>query len=370
MSIKPQTIIIKIGTALLTGGGNRLCRPNILELIRQMVLLKRDGHRIVFVTSGAMAAGREALNYPTLPNRLPAKQMLSAVGQSYLMEVYGNMFGLYDVHIGQVLLTHDDIAHRTRYLNARNTLNTLLDYDIIPVVNENDTVAVQEIKVGDNDNLSAHIAALLDADLLILLTDQDGLYDRNPSLHNNANLIGEVSVIDDTVLALAGGTLKKDGLGTGGMQTKLQAAQLATRSGTRTIIANGKTSDILLRLMQGEALGTTFLTTIDHLESRKRWLLAEQPLGTLHIDRGAVKMLRNGGASLLPVGIKSVDGDFERGDFVAVTYKNKVIAKGLANYSNQELIALCGHRSQDIAEILGFTYGDEAIHRDNMVFLD
>ncbi len=366
-----KTVVVKIGTSSLTGGTDSLSRPDILELVRQMVLLKREHWRVVFVTSGAMAAGYEALNRPKLPNHLPAKQMLSAVGQGYLMEIYNTMFGLYDVNIGQVLLTHDDFSHRTRYLNARNTLNTMLDYGILPIVNENDTVAVQEIKFGDNDNLSAQIAALLDADLLILLTDQDGLYDRDPTLYEEAALIREVSAIDDTLWSVAGDSLKSNGLGTGGMQTKIQAAQLATRSGTRTIIANGRVPDILLRLSQGEALGTSFLPAVDHLESRKRWLLAERPQGRLEVDRGAMRVLREGGASLLPVGLQSVKGEFERGAVVLVVDKHGVaLAQGLTSYSSKELETLRGHRSKEIIELLGYTYGDEAIHRDNMVMID
>ncbi|NPV68579.1 MAG: glutamate 5-kinase [Anaerolineae bacterium] len=367
----PQTIIIKVGTSTLSGGSRRLSRPAILELVRQMVLLWREGHRIVFVSSGAIAAGREALNYPNLPNHLPAKQMLAAIGQSHLMGIYSTMFGLYDVRIGQVLLTNDDFSHRTRYLNARNTLSTLLDYRIVPVVNENDTVAVQEIKFGDNDNLSAHIAALLDADLLILLTDKDGLYDHDPGLYPDARLIREVRTIDDNLWRLAGGTLKTQGMGTGGMITKLQAAQLATRSGTRTIIANGHTPDVLLRLLAGEPLGTTFFPATEHLESRKRWLLAERPQGILQIDPGAARALSEGRASLLPVGIQTVRGDFERGDVVIVAdATGKPLAKGLSNYTSKELASLCGRRSRDIIQVLGYTYGDEAIHRDNLILIE
>ncbi len=363
-----QLIIVKLGTSTLTGGTNRLSRPAMLEIIRQIVWLRREGQRIVLVSSGAMAAGRELLGHPTLPNHLPAKQMLASVGQRYLMEVYGALFGLYDVHIGQVLLTHDDLAHRTRYLNARNTLSTLLDYDIVPIINENDTVAVEEIKVGDNDNLSAQIAALLDADLLILLTDQEGLYDRDPRLHADAQLIPRVETIDEHIWSLAGGTT--NGLATGGMRTKIQAAQLATRSGTRTVIAHGRTPDVLVRIVRGEPLGTVFTTIVDHLESRKRWLLAERPQGTLTVDSGAAQVLREGRSSLLPVGIRAVHGEFERGDVVQVVAQGgQALAQGLANYGGAELTRLCGHRSQEIVDILGYTYGDEAIHRDNLVLI-
>ncbi|MBN2472701.1 MAG: glutamate 5-kinase, partial [Anaerolineae bacterium] len=234
-----------------------------------------------------------------------------------------------------------------------------------------DTVAVQEIKFGDNDTLSAHIAALLDADLLVLLTDQDGLYDRDPSLGAGAQLIGEVSVIDESIWKRAGDTRKTPGMGTGGMLTKVQAAQLATRSGTRTIIAHGRAPDILLRLVRGESPGTAFLPAVEHLESRKRWLLVERPQGILQIDRGAARVLREGGASLLPVGIQRVSGEFERGAVVQVIDRHgTALAQGLVNYTSQELVTLCGRRSKEIGTLLGYTYGDEAIHRDNMVVIE
>ncbi len=363
-----QTIIVKVGTSTLTAGTRRLSRPAMLELIRQIVTLRQAGHRIVLVTSGAMAAGREVLNDPELPNHLPAKQMLASVGQGRLMEVYGSLFGLYDVRIGQILLTHDDFSHRTRYLNARETFTSLLDYGIVPVVNENDTIAVQEIKFGDNDNLSAQIAALLDADLLILLTDQAGLYDCDPSQNPDARLIPLVKDITEDIWALAGDT--NNLLASGGMRTKIQAAQIATRSGTRTIIASGRMPDVLVRLMHGESLGTTFLPAVDHLESRKRWLVAERPQGTLHVDSGAASRLKTGKASLLPVGIRHIQGTFERGAIVQVVdAAGRALVKGLVSYSSAELVQLCGRRSSEIASILSYTYGDEAIHRDNMVLI-
>ncbi len=363
-----QTIVVKLGTSTLTGGTNRLSRPHMVDIIRQIVTLQRDGYRTVVVSSGAIAAGRELLNYPNLQDHLPAKQMLSAVGQGYLMQVYSMLFGLYDAQIGQVLLTHGDLSHRTRYLNARDTLSTLLDYSIIPIVNENDTVAVEEIKVGDNDNLSAQIAVLLNADLLIILTDQNGLYDRDPRLHHNAQLIARVETIDDRIKALAGGSVS--GLGIGGMVSKVQAAQLAMRSGTRVILANGRTPDVLPRLVAGETLGTTFVPLVSHIESRKRWLLAERTQGTLQIDDGAARVLREQGASLLPVGIRQMRSTFERGAVVLVVDKHdQAIAQGLVNYTSGELERLRGRHSQEIIDILGYTYGDEAIHRDNMVLI-
>ena len=363
-----QTIVVKLGTSTLTGGTNRLSRPHMVELIRQIVGLQHDGYRMVVVSSGAIAAGRELLKNPNLQNHLPAKQMLSAVGQGHLVQVYSMLFGLYETQIGQVLLTHGDLSHRTRYLNARDTLSTLLDYGIVPIVNENDTVAVEEIKVGDNDNLSAQIAVLLNAALLIILTDQNGLYDRDPRLHADAQLIAQVDSIDDRIKALAGGSVS--GLGVGGMVSKMQAAQLAMRSGTRVIVANGRTPDVLPRLVAGEALGTTFVPLVSHIESRKRWLLAERTQGTLQIDCGAARVLREQGASLLPVGIRHMRSRFERGAVVLVVDENeRPIAQGLVNYTSAELERLRGHHSHEIIDILGYTYGDEAIHRDNMVIM-
>ncbi len=363
-----QTTVVKLGTSTLTGGTAWLSRPRMVEVIRQLATLKQQKHRVVVVSSGAIAAGREVLKSPSLPEHLPAKQMLSAVGQGHLMQVYSMLFGLYNLHIGQVLLTHSDISHRTRYLNARDTLNTLLDYGIVPVVNENDTVAVDEIKVGDNDTLSAMIAVLLNAELLVILTDQDGLYDRDPRADPAARLIPVVDTIDEQITALAGGSVS--GLGVGGMATKVHAAQLATRSGTRVVIANGSAPDVLLRIAAGESLGTTFVPAVGHIESRKRWLLAERPQGHIEIDAGAVAVLRQQGASLLPVGIRRVRDDFERGAVIQVVDGGgKPVAHGLVNYSSAELAQLKGHHTQDIVAVLGYTYGDEAIHRDNLVLV-
>lgn len=362
------TVVVKLGTSTLTGGTPNLSRPQMVEIIRQIVNLRQEGYRVVLVSSGAMAAGRELLEFPHLQHHLPAKQMLSAVGQGHLMQVYSMLFGLYATQIGQVLLTHGDLSHRTRYLNARDTLNTLLDYDIVPIVNENDTVAVEEIKVGDNDNLSAQIAVLLNASLLVILTDQAGLYDRDPRSDPDARLITEVTSIDNSILALAG--TSTSGLGVGGMATKIQAAQLAIRSGTRVVIADGQTPEVLNRILAGEAIGTTFLPSVGHIESRKRWLLAERPQGRLTVDRGAARVLRQHGASLLPVGIRRVQHEFERGAVVLVTDEEQhPVAQGLVNYTSAELVQLCGHHSREIAGILGYTYGKEAVHRDNMVLI-
>jgi glutamate 5-kinase len=365
---KKQRIVVKLGTSVLTDGTRRLSRRRMLEIVRQAAQLHDAGHHVVIVSSGAIAAGREALDYPELERSVPAKQMLAAVGQGRLIQIYTELFNLFDIVVGQVLLTRGDLSNRTGYLNARDTLLTLLAHHIVPVINENDTIATEEIKVGDNDNLSALVSNLVDADLLILLTDQLGLYSADPRTDPGAELIPVVERIDETVWARAGGT--STGLGTGGMLTKLQAAQLAGRSGAVTVIASGSAPDVLLDAAGGKRVGTTFLAPTTHRESRKRWLLSERPQGTITIDAGAVRKLCSNGASLLPVGITGTAGDFERGAPVRVLSPDgKPVAVGMANYSSQEIGQLIGVRSAQIASVLGYTYGDEVIHRNDLVLL-
>jgi glutamate 5-kinase len=296
--------------------------------------------------------------------------MLSAVGQGQLMHIYSNMFGMYEVKVGQVLVTGDDLLrHRSRYLNTRDTLEMLLHHRIVPIINENDTVAVEEFKVGDNDNLSALIASLVNADLLLLLTDQEGLYDKDPRTDPTAKLIQTVTHIDEQLWEIAGGN-SSSGLGTGGMQTKLQAAALAGRSGIETVIARGTLPDVIQRVVAGEAVGTRFLPTARRMDSRKRWLLSEPTQGKLIVDEGAAKALRRGVASLLPVGIQQVEGDFERGALVVVIAPDRTpLAHGQVSYSSDELRQICRVNSNQIEAVLGYTYGDAAIHKDNMALL-
>jgi glutamate 5-kinase len=361
-------IVVKLGTSTLTGGTRQINRQRMVEIVQQIARLHQQGHEMVVVTSGAMAAGRERLGFPDLGRSVPAKQMLSAVGQGRLMHLYSQLFDLFEIVVGQVLLTRDDLADRSRYLNARDTLLTLLEQRIIPVINENDTTATHEIRVGDNDNLSALVANLLEADRLIILTDQRGLYTADPRQHPDAQLIAEVPQIDEAVWALAGGA--GSSVGTGGMVTKIEAAQLATRSGVLTVIAGGTEPDVLARLVVGEAVGTRFLPVVSQVESRKRWLLAEKPHGLLRVDAGAAQKLLRGGASLLPVGMTAVEGVFERGELLGVlTPDGKKIAHGLTSYSSDDLGKLCGAQSARIVEILGYTYGDAVIHRNNLVLL-
>jgi glutamate 5-kinase len=364
-----RKIVVKVGTSTLTAGSRQLSSRRMLELVRQIAHLHDQGHRVILVTSGAMTAGREKLGFPELHPALPVKQMLASVGQAVLMQRYGELFNLFDMCVSQVLLTRGDIDHRTGYLNARDTLLTLLDHRILPIINENDTIATEEIRVGDNDNLSALVANLIDADLLILLTDIEGLYTADPRSNPDARLIPTVAQIDESIYALAGGT--NSGLGTGGMMTKIQAAHLAGRSGTTTVIAPGARPNVIAEVVSGASIGTTFLPPITHLESRKRWLTSQKPQGTLYIDAGAARGLTKNGASLLPIGVIEVEGEFERGEPVRVCTEQGAspLAVGLTNYDATEAKKLIRTQSAAIIEKLGYTWGDEIIHRDNLVLL-
>ncbi len=341
----------------------------MLTIVQQLAALHQRGHEVILVSSGAQAAGRERLGYPELPKAMPAKQMLAAVGQSRLMQLYNELFDIFEIPVAQVLLTRDDLSHRVRYLNARDTLQMLLEQRIVPIINENDTIATEEIRVGDNDNLSALVASTLEADLLIILTDQQGLYTADPRSNPNAELISTVVQIDDAVFALAGGAGSKGG--TGGMITKLQAAQVASRSGVVVVVASANVESVIARLVGGESIGTRFLPTGTHLESRKRWLMTDRVQGQVVVDAGAEKVLTaKGSASLLPVGIKSCTGKFKRGATLAVvSHTGKELAHGISNYDVEDLERIIGQKSVRIVEILGYSYGDEVIHRDNLVIM-
>jgi glutamate 5-kinase len=363
-------IVVKLGTSTLTNGTPYLSPPLLIELVRQVSQLQSAGRQAVLVSSGAIAAGRERLNFPQLPKDIPAKQMLAAVGQPRLMAMYERIFGLYNLMVAQVLLTRTDLAIRQRYLNARNTLIALMEQHVIPIVNENDTVATEEIRVGDNDNLSALVANLVDAELLILLTDQPGLYTADPRVNPDAKLMEEVTAreIAPEIWQAARGSIP--GLGTGGMTTKLQAADLARRSGACCIIADGKEPNVLLRVAEGERLGTRFHPTATSVESRKRYILsALRAPGELSVDDGAAKALSRG-ASLLPVGVTGVDGEFDRGDTVRVVRPDGIeIARGIVNYDSHDLALIVRRPSDEIEPILGYHFGDEVIHRNDLVLL-
>lgn len=368
-SAASQTIVVKLGTSVLTGGTLKLDRAHMVELVRQCAMLRRHGHKVIIVTSGAIAAGREHLGSPELPKTMASKQLLAAVGQGRLIQEWETLFGIYGINIGQMLLTRADLNDRERYLNARDMIVALLDNGIVPVVNENDAVATTEIKVGDNDNLSALVGILGGADKLLLMTDQPGLFTADPRSNPDAELIREVHTIDETLRKLAGGSV--GGLGTGGMATKLQAADIARRAGIEVIIAAGRRPDVIIELAEGKSVGTRFLPLESPLESRKRWILAgPPPAGDIVIDDGAVTAVQQRGSSLLAKGITMVKGDFERGEVVRIFDKdNNLLARGICRYSSVDMAKIAGKHSQDIHQVLGHEYGHVAIHRDDMVVI-
>ncbi|WEM41693.1 glutamate 5-kinase [Photobacterium sp. DA100] len=366
---RSQTIVVKLGTSVLTGGTLKLDRAHMVELVRQCAQLRRQGHKVIIVTSGAIAAGREHLGYPELPKNMASKQLLAAVGQSRLIQEWESLFGIYGLHVGQMLLTRADLDDRERYLNARDMIVALLDNGIIPVVNENDAVATTEIKVGDNDNLSALVGILAGADKLLLLTDQPGLFTADPRNNPEAELIREVHTIDETLRKIAGGSV--GGLGTGGMATKLQAADVARRAGIEVIIAAGSRPDVVADLAQGTSVGTRFLPLESPLESRKRWILAgPPPAGDIVIDQGAAAAVQLRGSSLLSKGISEVKGEFERGEVARIfNTQGELLARGISRYSSKDLAKIAGKHSQDIYQVLGYEYGPVAVHRDDLVVI-
>ncbi len=370
--LHPIRLVIKLGTSVLTAGTDRLNRPYMVDLARQVAALREAGIQVALVSSGAIAAGRERLSSPPQQRvraNVPLKQMFAAVGQSRLMHLYEQLFELYGLQVAQVLLTRDDLRDRRRYLNARNTLSLCIERGIVPIINENDALVTAEIRVGDNDNLSALVAGLIDADLLLILTDIDGLYNADPRTNPDAKLLNEIDQIDDDIWEMAGGV--GSNRGTGGMRTKIQAADLATRSGTSVVIANGATSNVILRVLRGERIGTNFPSGGSHLESRKRWLLAETARHSkIVIDAGAANALLNQGKSLLPAGITAVEGHFDRGQTIRIyTADGHEIARGLTQYSANDVRHIQGLRSAQIAETLGYDYGSVVVHRDDMVVL-
>ncbi|WOT06953.1 glutamate 5-kinase [Shewanella youngdeokensis] len=364
-----RRVVVKLGTSVLTSGSLKLDKAHLVELARQMACLMEAGVEVVLCTSGAIAAGKEHLGYPVLPDTMANKQMLAAVGQSQLILAWSKLFSIYDLNVGQLLLTGADLQDRERYLNARDSLNALLANGIIPIINENDAVATTEIKVGDNDNLSARAALLCDADLLILLTDQKGLFDADPRNNPNAKLITEVVNIDDSLRKLAGGSVS--GLGTGGMSTKLEAADAARRAGVDVVIASGHHHDVIQKVVCSAAIGTHFTALENPLESRKQWILVGSTVsGTVILDLGAITAVTNKGKSLLPTGVIDIKGEFERGDTVELTdTAGKVFAKGICRYSAKDLCLIAGKHSDSIESELGYDYGAVVVHRNDMVVL-
>ncbi|HTJ96633.1 MAG TPA: glutamate 5-kinase [Rhodocyclaceae bacterium] len=363
-----QRVVIKVGSALVTNNGAGLAFDFIDSLASQMAALRSQGKQVILVTSGAIAAGMQRLGWATRPHSIHELQAAAAVGQMGLATVYEGAFMKHQINTAQILLTHDDLADRTRYLNARSTLQALLQLNVVPIINENDTVVTDEIKFGDNDTLGALVANLIEAETLIILTDQQGLYSADPRSNPNAVFIHEGRADDRQYESMAGGA--GSGISKGGMITKIKAAQRAARSGAHTVIASGRETNVLPRLMSGEQLGTLLYATSTPLAARKQWLADHLQLaGSVTLDAGAVSALKSG-KSLLPVGVKDVAGEFERGAAIACRdIEGKEIARGLANYSSSESRRIAGHSSDAIEQLLGYVDEEVLIHRDNLILL-
>ena len=358
---KVKKIVVKIGTSSITDNGT-ISRKKIIKFVNGVVLLLNRGYQVVIVSSGAIAVGANTLKKKRSGLSIPQKQALAAVGQTELVNEYKKHFLKRGYHIGQILLTEDDVKHRRRYLNARHTLNSLLDLDVIPIINENDTVVVKEIKFGDNDTLSAHVVSLIDAELLILLSDVDGFFEDI----NDDNPVEEIYEITEQVFDKARGTGSV--VGTGGMYTKILAAEIIIRFGEMMIIANGNDKNILSRIMDGENIGTIFIGKDMPLRSRKKWLTLRRVNGFLTIDDGAVTALQDKKKSLLASGITSVVGDFDMGDTVDIASQNgQLIGKGIVNYNFEESKRIMGKKTADIKKILGSKYFNEVINRDDLI---
>jgi len=361
-----RRLVVKVGSALVTNNGEGLDIAAIGEWARQIAALRQAGRQVILVSSGAIACGMQRLEWRKRPRAVHELQAAAAVGQMGLAQAYESAFARYALHTAQVLLTHDDLADRKRYLNARSTLSTLLELGVVPIINENDTVVTDEIKFGDNDTLGALVANLVEADCLIILTDQQGLYTSDPRKDAQATLISKARAGLPELEAMAGGSGTQ--FGKGGMITKITAAKRAARSGAHTVIASGRENDVMLRLARGEPLGTLLVSETPALTARKQWLADHLQLnGRLTLDAGAIRALRQG-KSLLPIGVLTVHGEFERGAAVAcVSDQGEEVARGLANYGSSDSRRIARRASQDIEEILGYIDEPELIHRDNLI---
>ncbi|GGE74161.1 glutamate 5-kinase [Streptosporangium jomthongense] len=366
---RARRLVVKIGSALLTNDGRGLDVPALALWVDQMAALVKQGVELVVVSSGSVAEGMSRLGWTRRPEQLHELQAAAAVGQMGLVQTWEAQFKRHGIHTAQILLTHDDLSDRKRYLNGRSTLRALLDFGVVPIVNENDTVVTDEIRFGDNDTLGALVTNVVEADGLIILTDQLGLFDKDPRKNPDATLVTERFAGDSELNAMAGGSA--GALGRGGMQTKVRAARLAARSGAFTVIAGGRIEDVLTRLRQGEVVGTLLLPEQGRIAARKQWLASHlQTRGRLTLDDGAVKVLRQGGRSLLPVGVKGVAGQFRRGEMVSCVGQDGVeVARGLVNYDADEARAIAGRSSNSITDVLGYISDEEMIHRDNMVII-
>jgi len=367
-----KRIIAKFGTSLITGGIGRLDLKAMASLVDQIAQLHSQGHEVIIVSSGAVAAGRQKLELNKERKDIPFKQVLASVGQNQLMHTYEQLFSQHNITVAQALLTKSDLSDRAGYLNARNTLLALIELGVICIVNENDVVATDElgeVAFGDNDNLSAMVANLVDADLLALLTDIDGLYTADPQRNSSAKLIPRVEKIDAMIERLASSTTSSQGVG--GMATKVEAARLATSSGVTVVIANGQRPDVLQQVAAGKSFGTLFPPRTSKLESKKRWMLSGlASKGKLIIDGGAVLALRQQNRSLLPAGVASVEGKFNRGDVVGIfDSEGNHLGYGIPNYNSRDVATIKGAHSESISSLLGYEYGTEVIHRNNMVLI-
>lgn len=358
--------VVKLGSALLTDQGCGL-KHDMLEIwIRQIAELGKRGIEVVIVSSGAVAEGVTRLGWNKRPTMVHQLQAAAAVGQMGLIQAYEAGFQKYGKHTAQILLTHEDVANRERYLNARTSLNTLISLDVIPIINENDSVATDEIRFGDNDTLAGMVANLIEADVLVLLTDQDGLYTADPGKYDHAEIIREANATDPKLDDYAG---EGGALGRGGMRTKIRAARIAAKSGTQTVIASGHEQDVMLRLANAESVGTLLCSSNEAVNARRLWLAGQgQIKGSVTLDDGAVKALRDNGKSLLPVGIKAVNGEFNRGEIIACLDKAGLeIARGLTNYNSSQARTIMGKTSPEILDLFGSLDEDEFIHRDNLL---
>jgi len=364
-----RRLVIKIGSALLTNDGKGLDEAALGLWVDQIAELVEEGVEIVIVSSGAVAVGMSRLGWHQRPDQLHELQAAAAVGQMGLVQTWEAQFKRHDIHTAQILLTHDDLSDRKRYLNGRSTLRALLDVGVIPIVNENDTVVTDEIRFGDNDTLGALVTNLVDADGLIILTDQVGLFNKDPRKHSDATLVTESRASDPALDVMAGGGA--GALGRGGMVTKLRASRLAARSGAFTVIAGGRIEHVITRLRQGDVIGTLLLPEQGRVAARKQWIAGHlQTRGRLTLDAGAVKGVCLSGRSLLPVGVKMVAGQFRRGEMVSCVDENgREVARGLVNYDAGEARAIIGHSSDRITEVLGYVSDEEMIHRDNLVIV-
>jgi glutamate 5-kinase len=367
---KSSRWVVKVGSSLLTNDGRGLDRALMATWVEQVAALCHEGVQVVLVSSGAVSEGVARLGWKRRPQALHELQAAAAVGQMGLIEAYESSFQRFGLRTAQILLSHDDLSDRKRYLNARSTLRTLVGLGVVPVVNENDTVAVEEIRFGDNDTLAAMVANLVEADLLVLMTDQDGMYDLDPRSHPEARLIREARAGDPGLERMAaGGGVGK--WGRGGMLTKVRAAARAARSGTATLITTGRAPGVLLAIRRGEEVGTLVLPSQEPLVARKQWLAGQlQVRGQVVVDEGAARVLRESGRSLLPVGVTEVRGSFVRGEVIAcLDPEGREIARGLANYGADEARKLMRQPSERIKDLLGYVDEPELIHRDNLVLL-